>query len=102
MCEFSTLFRKLRAKQLPSIVLRSLVFVYEQQTAWVRWGDAKSSCFGITNGTRQGSVLSPAFFAVYIDDLLQRLRSLGVGCYIGDKFPGAAGFADDIVLIAPS
>ena len=65
-------------------------------------GDAKSSCFGITNGTRQGSVLSPAFFAVYIDDLLQRLRSLGVGCYIGDKFLGAAEFADDIVLIAPS
>ena len=102
MCEFSTLFRKRRAKQLPSIVLRSLVFVYEQQTAWVRWGNAKSSCFGITNGTRQGSVLSPAFFAVYIDDLLQRLRHLGVGCYIGDKFLGAAGFADDIVLIAPS
>ena len=65
-------------------------------------GDAKSSCFGITNGTRQGSVLRPTFFAVYIDDLLQRLKGLGVGCYIGDKFLGAAGFADDIVLIAPS
>ena len=65
-------------------------------------GDAKSSCFGITNGTRQGSVLCPTFFAVYIDDLLQRLRGLGVSCYIGDKFFGAVGFADDIVLIAPS
>ena len=102
MCEFSILFSKLRAKKLPSIVIRSLVYVYEQQTAWVRWGDAKSSCFGITNGTRQGSVLSPAFFAVYIDDLLQRLRQLGVGCHIGGKFLGAAGFADDIVLLAPS
>ena len=102
MCEFSILFRKLKDKNLPSIVIRSLVFDYEQQTAWVRWGKAKSSCFGISNGTRQGSVLSPAFFAVYIDDLLQRLRGLGVGCHIGEKFLGAAGFADDIILLAPS
>ena len=62
----------------------------------------KSSSFGISNVTRQGSVLSPAFLSVYIDDLLQRLRGLGVGCHIGEKFLGAAGFADDIVLLAPS
>ena len=47
-------------------------------------------------------MLSPAFFAVCIDDLLQRLRQLGVGCRIGGKFLGAAGFADDIVLLASS
>ena len=47
-------------------------------------------------------MLSPAFFAIYIDDLLGKLRQLGVGCHIGDKFLGAAGFADDIVLLAPS
>ena len=76
--------------------------MYEQQTAWVKWGNAKSSCFGITNGTRQGSVLSSAFFSVYIDDLLIALSQMGVGCHISDKFIGAAGFADDIILIAPS
>ena len=48
------------------------------------------------------SVLSPCFFAVYMDDLLQSLRDLGVGCHIGDIFVGAAGFADDIILMAPS
>ena len=102
MCKFSVLFQKLRIKKVPAIVIRTLIFVYEQQTAWVRWGGAKSSCFGITNGTRQGSVLSPAFFSVYIDDLLVALRQLGVGCHIGDKFFGAAGFADDLILLAPS
>ena len=97
MCEFSTLFKKLKEKNLPSIVIRTLMFLYEQQTVWVKWGDVKSSSFG----TRQGSVLSPAFFAIYIDDLLKRLRQPGVGCHVGEKFLGAAGFADDIVLLAP-
>ena len=46
-----------------------------------------------------GSVLYPCFFAVFVDDLLQELRSLGVGCHIGDIFMGAA---DDIILISPS
>ena len=49
-----------------------------------------------------GSILSPALFAVYVDDLLQELRSLGVGCYIANLFCGAVGFCDDILLIAPT
>ena len=53
------------------------------------------------NGTRQGSVLSPFFFGVYIDELLGNLRRSGVGCHIGGKFLGAAGYAYDIVLLAP-
>ena len=54
------------------------------------------------NGTRQGSVLSPALFAIYMDEILVELRSLGVGCYVGEVFMGACGYADDLVLLAPS
>jgi hypothetical protein len=102
MCSFEVLFKKLMDKGLPPLVVRTLVFIYQEQTAWVRWGSAKSSQFGIVNGTRQGSVLSPCFFAAYMDELLQKLRDLGVGCHIGDIFYGAAGFADDIILVSPS
>ena len=101
MWKFNLLFEKLWKKNIPPIVIRALIFVYEEQTAWVRWGSARSVQFKIKNGTRQGSVLSPAFFGVYVDDLLTELRRSGVGCYIGGKFFGAAGYADDIVLLAP-
>ena len=63
--------------------------------------DNKSKTFRITNGTRQGSVLSPALFAVYLDGLLQELRQLGVGCHLGGWWYGAACFADDLFLLAP-
>ena len=35
-------------------------------------------------------------------DLLQELRSLGVGCYVAGLFYGAVGFCDDILLLAPT
>ena len=73
-CQFSVLFDKLHKKKIPALVIRTLIFVYEEQTAWVSWGNAKSAQFGIVNGTRQGSVLSPYLFSIYVDELLENLR----------------------------
>jgi hypothetical protein len=87
-CRFDVLFSK-AAERLPAAVVRVLIFMYEKQHAWVRWGSARSSTFGLTNGTRQGSVLSPALFVLYVQELLDRLQSLGVGCHIGSTFVGA-------------
>ena len=102
MCEYSILFTKLLKKGLPAVVVRALITVYEKQYAWVRWGNAKSEMFPIVNGTRQGSVLSPALFGIYMDEILANLRTLGVGCYVGGVFMGAMGYADDLVLLIHS
>ena len=89
-------------RKVPGIVIRALVHVYEEQTACVRLLDKNSDSFSVTNGTRQGSVLSPALFAVYLDDLLLELRQLKVGCQVGGWWYGATCFADDLFLLAPS
>ena len=101
-CKFDILFQKLADRNLPPIVIRVLIFVYEEQEAWVKWGKARSRSFGIVNGTRQGSVLSPALFSVYMDKLIMRLRRSGVGCHLGEVFCGVTGYADDLLLLAPS
>ena len=101
-CRYDKLFQKLVDRSVPAIVVRALIHVYEEQTACVKLVDKRSVSFSITNGTRQGSVLSPALFAVYLDELLARLRSLGVGCHVGGLWYGAACFADDLVLLAPA
>ena len=56
----------------------------------------------ISNGTRQGAILSPLFWAVYADPLLRRLRDLGLGVHIAGLFVGAVCYCDDVLLIAPT
>ena len=101
-CQFSTLFTKLMEKGMPPIVTRMQVCVYEEQRGCVKWDGVRSSAFSIVNGTRQGSVLSPTLFSVYLDDLLKQLRLMGLGCHVGGVWVGAAGYADDLILLAPS
>ena len=54
------------------------------------------------SGTKQGGILSPDFFSVYIDDLIRLLEGKGLGCHIGTKFLACFLFADDMALISPS
>ena len=66
------------------------------------WGSAITDYFSAVNGVKQGAVLSPVLFCVYMDDLLSASSKAGVGCYIGCTFVGALAYADDIVLTAPT
>ena len=102
MCRFDKLFEKLIARSVPAVVVRILIHIYEEQKGFVKLSDFTSETFGITNGTRQGSVLSPTLFSVYLDELLEQLRQLGVGCHVGGWWYGAVCYADDLMLLAPS
>ena len=62
----------------------------------------KSPDFSVSNGVRQGGVLSPVLFTVYINRLLQDLQDQGIGCYWGKHYTGVFAYADNIVLLAPS
>ena len=87
-CRFYKLFTKLIDKGLPPIVVRVLIFSYEEQTGWVKLAGKQSTPFGLTN--------------VYLDDLLRELRRLQLGCSIGGCWFGCAGYADDLIILAPN
>ena len=42
----------------------------------------KSHFLNVTNGVKQGGVISPIMFTLYIDQLLLRLKKSGIGCHI--------------------
>ncbi len=76
--------------------------MYTNQRLQVRWGHEMSSQFGVVNGVKQGGVLSPLLFAVYIDGFLIRLEEIGMVCHMGIRFIGAIAFANDLNLLAPT
>ena len=53
---------------------------YSAQTFAIWWNNVLSDPFYVSNGVRQGSILSPTLFSVYIDSLSIELSASSVGC----------------------
>ena len=96
------LFNRLLERDFPIPLTRFLLPWYKDQRMCVRWKNFLSESFPISNGVRQGGLHSPILFTMYIDDLLDDLRNLGVGCFWDSMFAGALGYTDHVVLLAPS
>ena len=99
---YDQLFKKLLSREVPTVVLRLVLFIYLNQSCFIRWNSVDSDRFSVKNGVRQGAILSPSLFCVYLDTLLTQLRDAGLGCHIGGLFVGAYGYADDVLLLAPT
>ena len=96
------LFVKLIERDTPLYIVLMLKFWYTSQDLFVGWGNFQSEPFKMKNGIRQGSLLSPHLFNVYVDDLNFRLNEKGVGCHIAGLPMNNLSYADDLVLISPS
>jgi len=48
-----------------------------------------SDVIALDCGVRQGGVLSPVLFAVYVNELIEKLSKSKYGCRIGDMFMGS-------------
>ena len=97
-----TLFRKLLDRGAPKHLVKILLHWYQRQEHYVTWGHVKSDSYRCTNGIRQGGLLSPLLYNIYIDELNDRLAQAGVGCSIGGQNINVLSYADDMVIMAPT
>ena len=96
------LFKVMLSKKVCPMICRLLLNMYVTQKLRVQWDGILSDSFGVTNGVKQGGVISPILFCIYLDGLLVKLEENGMGCYMGGMFSGAYAYADDLTLLAPS
>ena len=99
---YGKLFDVLMKRNMPAVFIRLLLDSYLNQRICAAWGACKSDFFQATNGVKQGSIISPILFTVYVDELIAMLQASGLGCNIGRSFIGVLGYADDLTLLSPS
>ena len=100
--QYVRLFNILLDKGMDVLHVRLLLYMYVNQQLRIKWNGFHSETFCVYNGVKQGGVISPVLFGVYIDELIKRLRHSGYGCYVGPYFFGCIGYADDLVLLSPT
>ena len=67
-----------------------------------KWNAAISESFDTSNGVKQGGVLSPLLFNVYLDELILLFREQVVGCHMNGMFVEIFCYAGDVTLLAPT
>lgn len=99
----SKLFYLLINKNLHGNMIKLLQNIYSTVKARVKSTNGLSNTFNCNTGVRQGCVLSPWLFAMYINELANEMESNGGnGIFIHKDFHDLMLllFADDLVLIA--
>ena len=91
------LYDKLLHNDVPVFIVKILVYWYSHQEMFIRWGNSCSNKFYVANGVKQGGILSPALFNVYMNNLSVTLNQSGIGGFLGDSLVNHICYADDCI-----
>ena len=96
------LFTILKKAGIPHYLIETIKSLYCNQKAYIKYNGHKSTEWNITQGVRQGAILSPLLFSIYINDIIESFKDIDIGCILGFEKINILCYCDDMVIIAPS
>ena len=96
------LFNKLMDRNVPCVFIKLLNCWYSKVYNVVKWENEVSTLFKLSSGVRQGGILSPDSFSVYVNDVLVKLEKQQLGCHIKLRCFNSIMYADDLMLLSLS
>ena len=100
--DHNILLRKMLDSDVPSSIVRIVGFMIKNSHTHVRFKNCKSSDWRVMTGCRQGGILSPLLFNIYLSDLIRKIVADCPGCELDGIKWNIIAYADDIILLAPS
>jgi len=84
-------------------LLQAIAATYDDNTSAILTSvkGVTSTAYPVKDGLREGAVLSPTLFNIYIAELFRELKATGVkehGMHVGSEWAGGQAWADDVVL----
>ena len=100
----TTLWKILQEMGIPDHLTCLLRNLYAGQEVTVRTGHGTMVCFQIVKGVRQGCMLSPCLFDLYVEDIMRNagLDEALAGIKIAERNINNLRYADDTTLMAES
>ena len=94
------LFYKLLQNNINGRLYESIKSLYCNSLSCINVNGNFTPWFTTTYGVRQGDVLSPTLFSMFINDLAIEINDLGLGIPVGNSVINILLYADDIVMLA--
>ena len=82
-------------------LFNTLSTIYSSSSAQIRVNGLLTESFEVTSGVKQGDIISPILFSMYLNDLATGLKELNCGIDVDGLNLSILLYADDIVLMAP-
>ena len=101
-CNWEVLFEKLYYKKnIPLSIVNVIKSLYVKGSSRVKYDGHLSYEFSLSQGVRQGSVLSPHLYNIYTEELLRCIEDNAIdGTTLHGQFTGILMYADDIILMS--
>ena len=97
------LFYKLLQTGISAKIVRLLQDLYKKTSSCVKLNNSISDYFDVSVGVRQGCVLSPILFNIYVDGIVKDILNVNTNpAMLGQMKVPLLMYADDIVLLSES
>ena len=84
----------------PKCLVAMLIVWYSNLEIVVRWNMYLSNTLSARSGVRQGRILSPSLFNIFINLIIVNLKTSNTGCVINRTYPGCCMYSDDLIILS--
>ena len=96
------LLYKLHCAGVKGYLYKAIASIYKDTKSCVHVNGLYTPWFDVNTGVKQGDIMSPTLFSLYINDLAEAVKQAGIGIPIGDETLSILLYANDVCLLAES